>query len=64
MMLLLLFGLLLVGGYFLLHVTVLKLPRCKSSAKLDGKTAVVTGESTAVSQETITPLNGAFTPGD
>lgn len=41
---LLLLGVLLVGGYFLLHATYLKLPRCKSTAKLQGKTAIVTGE--------------------
>ncbi|XP_041810503.1 dehydrogenase/reductase SDR family member 13-like [Chelmon rostratus] len=56
MMLLLLFGLLLVGGYFLLHVTVLKLPRCKSSAKLDGKTAVVTGANTGIGKTTAMDL--------
>lgn len=33
----------LVGFYLLLCATVFKLPKCKSTAKLHGKTVVVTG---------------------
>uniref|UniRef100_A0A3Q3WQU3 Dehydrogenase/reductase (SDR family) member 13a, duplicate 3 n=1 Tax=Mola mola TaxID=94237 RepID=A0A3Q3WQU3_MOLML len=36
----LLLGLLSAGAYFLFHATFLKLPRCKSTAKLHGKTAI------------------------
>ncbi|XP_028251362.1 dehydrogenase/reductase SDR family member 13-like [Parambassis ranga] len=55
-MLLLLLGALLVGGYFILYVTVLKLPRCKSTAKLHGKTAVVTGANTGIGKTTAMDL--------
>lgn len=53
-MLLLLLGALLVGGYFILYMTVLKLPRCKSTAKLHGKTAVITGELAVCSLSCVT----------
>ncbi|XP_027134536.1 dehydrogenase/reductase SDR family member 13-like [Larimichthys crocea] len=53
---LLLFGLLLLGGYFLLHMTLLKLPRCKSTAKLHGKTAIVTGANTGIGKTTAMDL--------
>ncbi|XP_008275341.1 dehydrogenase/reductase SDR family member 13-like isoform X2 [Stegastes partitus] len=56
MLQLLLFGALSVGGYFLLHMTVLKLPRCKSAAKLHGKTAVVTGANTGIGKTTAMDL--------
>ncbi|XP_070697866.1 dehydrogenase/reductase SDR family member 13-like [Pempheris klunzingeri] len=52
----LLVGALLVGGYFLLHATYLKLPRCKSTAKLHGKTAIVTGANTGIGKTTATDL--------
>ncbi|XP_054861634.1 dehydrogenase/reductase SDR family member 13-like isoform X4 [Amphiprion ocellaris] len=55
-MLLLLCGALAVGGYFLLHMTVLKLPRCQSAAKLHGKTAVVTGANTGIGKTTAMDL--------
>ncbi|XP_051255049.1 dehydrogenase/reductase SDR family member 13 [Dicentrarchus labrax] len=55
-MLLLLGALLLLGGYFLLHVTLLRLPRCKSSARFDGKTAVVTGANTGIGKTTAMDL--------
>lgn len=47
---------LLVGGYCLLHVTFLKTSRCKSTAKLHGKTAVVTGANTGIGKTTATDL--------
>ncbi|XP_070776218.1 dehydrogenase/reductase SDR family member 13-like [Enoplosus armatus] len=53
---LLLIGFLLVGGYFLLHKTFLKLPRCKSTAKLHGKTAIVTGANTGIGKTTAMDL--------
>ncbi|XP_026195337.1 dehydrogenase/reductase SDR family member 13-like [Anabas testudineus] len=53
---LLLFTALLVGLYFLLHSTVLRLPRCKSSAKLHGKTAIVTGANTGIGKTTAKDL--------
>ncbi|KAF1375272.1 hypothetical protein PFLUV_G00237850 [Perca fluviatilis] len=53
---LLLFAALLVGGYFLLHMTFLKLPRCKSAAKLHGKTAIVTGANTGIGKTTAMDL--------
>ncbi|XP_038585684.1 dehydrogenase/reductase SDR family member 13-like [Micropterus salmoides] len=53
---LLLFGVVLVGGYFLLHMTFLKLPRCKSTAKLHGKTAIVTGANTGIGKTTAMDL--------
>ncbi|XP_076604041.1 dehydrogenase/reductase SDR family member 13-like [Chaetodon auriga] len=53
---LLLFGLLLLGAYVLLHVAVLRLPRCQSSAKLDGKTAIVTGANTGIGKTTAMDL--------
>ncbi|KAM7403793.1 hypothetical protein PAMA_004295 [Pampus argenteus] len=56
MMLVLLFGALLVGVYFLLHVTYLKLPKCKSSAKLHGKTAIITGANTGIGKTTALDL--------
>ncbi|XP_044231882.1 dehydrogenase/reductase SDR family member 13-like [Thunnus albacares] len=56
MMLLLLFGALLVGGYFLLHMTYLKLPRCKSAVKLHGKTVIVTGANTGIGKTTALDL--------
>ncbi|XP_044023679.1 dehydrogenase/reductase SDR family member 13-like [Siniperca chuatsi] len=54
--LLMLFGGLLVGGYFLLHMTFLKLPRCTSAAKLHGKTAIVTGANTGIGKTTAMDL--------
>ncbi|XP_035529225.1 dehydrogenase/reductase SDR family member 13-like [Morone saxatilis] len=56
MMLLLLGALLLLGGYFLLHVTLLRLPRCKSAARFDGKTAVITGANTGIGKTTAMDL--------
>ncbi|KAM6969280.1 retinol dehydrogenase 11-like [Tautogolabrus adspersus] len=53
---LLLFGALLVGLYFLLHVTVLKMPRCKSDVKLNGKTVIVTGANTGIGKTTAMDL--------
>ncbi|XP_078134458.1 dehydrogenase/reductase SDR family member 13-like [Sander vitreus] len=53
---LLLFAALLVGGYFLLHMTFLKLPRCKSAVKLHGKTAIVTGANTGIGKTTAMDL--------
>ncbi|XP_070835943.1 dehydrogenase/reductase SDR family member 13-like [Chaetodon trifascialis] len=53
---LLLSGVLLLGAYALLCVTVLKLPRCQSSAKLDGKTAIVTGANTGIGKTTAMDL--------
>ncbi|KAM3595263.1 uncharacterized protein V6R79_020768 [Siganus canaliculatus] len=55
-MLLLLFGFLLGAAYLLLHSTYLKLPRCKSSAKLHGKTAIVTGANTGIGKTTALDL--------
>ncbi|XP_030299384.1 dehydrogenase/reductase SDR family member 13-like [Sparus aurata] len=55
-MLLLLLAVLLVGGYFLFYVTFIKLPRCKSSAKLHGKTAIVTGANTGIGKTTALDL--------
>ncbi|KAM8736951.1 retinol dehydrogenase 11-like [Acanthopagrus schlegelii] len=53
---LLLLAVLLVGGYFLFYVTFIKLPRCKSSAKLHGKTAIVTGANTGIGKTTALDL--------
>ncbi|XP_023255096.1 dehydrogenase/reductase SDR family member 13-like [Seriola lalandi dorsalis] len=53
---LLLFGALSVGLYFLLLMTVLKLPRCKSTAKLHRKTAIVTGANTGIGKTTAMDL--------
>ncbi|KAK2826824.1 hypothetical protein Q5P01_021038 [Channa striata] len=53
---LLLLAALLVGVYFLLHMTVLKLPRCQSTAKLRGKTAIVTGANTGIGLTTAKDL--------
>ncbi|XP_037652208.1 dehydrogenase/reductase SDR family member 13-like [Sebastes umbrosus] len=54
--LLLLFSLLLVGAYFLLHAVFLKLPRCRSAVELHGKTAVVTGANTGIGKTTAMDL--------
>ncbi|CAK6984197.1 retinol dehydrogenase 12-like [Scomber scombrus] len=56
LLLLLLCGALLVGLYFLLHQTFLKLARCKSDVKLDGKTAIVTGSNTGIGKTTALDL--------
>lgn len=53
---LLLLAVLLVGLYFLLHLTVLKLPRCRSAVKLNGKTAIVTGANTGIGKTTAMDL--------
>uniref|UniRef100_A0A3Q3G322 Dehydrogenase/reductase (SDR family) member 13a, tandem duplicate 1 n=2 Tax=Labrus bergylta TaxID=56723 RepID=A0A3Q3G322_9LABR len=53
---LLLFGAALVGLYFLLHLTVLKMPRCKSDVTLNGKTAIVTGANTGIGKTTAMDL--------
>ncbi|XP_018517022.1 LOW QUALITY PROTEIN: dehydrogenase/reductase SDR family member 13-like [Lates calcarifer] len=53
---LLLFGALLVGVYFLLHMTVLKLPRCTAATKLHGKTVIVTGANTGIGKTTAIDL--------
>ncbi|KAG7238093.1 hypothetical protein INR49_031447 [Caranx melampygus] len=53
---LLLVGALLLGLYCLLCVTVLKLPRCKSTVKLHGKTAIVTGANTGIGKTTAMDL--------
>ncbi|KAL7846486.1 hypothetical protein SRHO_G00214660 [Serrasalmus rhombeus] len=42
----------LLGVYALLRLTVFKMPRCKSSAKLHGKTVVVTGSNTGIGKAT------------
>ncbi|XP_051801780.1 dehydrogenase/reductase SDR family member 13-like isoform X6 [Acanthochromis polyacanthus] len=55
-MLLLLCGVLAVGGIFLLRLTVFKLPRCKSAAKLHGKTVIVTGANTGIGKTTAMDL--------
>ncbi|XP_051801773.1 dehydrogenase/reductase SDR family member 13-like isoform X4 [Acanthochromis polyacanthus] len=55
-MLLLLCGVLAVGGIFLLRLTVFKLPRCQSAAKLHGKTAIVTGANTGIGKTTAMDL--------
>ncbi|XP_038164266.1 dehydrogenase/reductase SDR family member 13-like [Cyprinodon tularosa] len=52
---------LLLGGlfaaiYLLLRKTVLKLPRCKSDAKLHGKTAIITGASGGIGKATALEL--------
>uniref|UniRef100_UPI0037E95C67 dehydrogenase/reductase SDR family member 13-like isoform X2 n=1 Tax=Semicossyphus pulcher TaxID=241346 RepID=UPI0037E95C67 len=52
---LLLSGALLVGLYFLLHI-VFKMPRCKSAAKLHGKTVIVTGANTGIGKTTAMDL--------
>ncbi|XP_029350399.1 retinol dehydrogenase 11-like [Echeneis naucrates] len=48
--------LLLLGLYFLLHMTLLKMPRCKSTAQLEGKTAIVTGANTGIGKATARDL--------
>ncbi|GAA6214733.1 dehydrogenase/reductase SDR family member 13-like [Lates japonicus] len=53
---LLLFGALLVGVYFLLHMTVLKLPRCTATTKLHGKTVIITGANTGIGKTTAIDL--------
>lgn len=47
---------LVLGLYLLLCGTVLRLSRCKSSAKLHGKTAVVTGANTGIGKTTALDL--------
>ncbi|XP_059208685.1 dehydrogenase/reductase SDR family member 13-like [Centropristis striata] len=56
MELLLLAALLLVAAYFLLRVTVLRMPRCKSAAKLHGKTVIITGANTGIGKTTAMDL--------
>lgn len=53
---LLLCGALLLGAYFLLHMTLLKMPRCKSDARLHGKTVIVTGANTGIGKTTALDL--------
>ncbi|XP_075883931.1 dehydrogenase/reductase SDR family member 13-like [Nelusetta ayraudi] len=43
---------LLVAAYFLLRATFLKLPKCKSTMKLHGKTVIVTGANTGIGKAT------------
>ncbi|XP_051801772.1 dehydrogenase/reductase SDR family member 13-like isoform X3 [Acanthochromis polyacanthus] len=56
MLLLLLCGALAVAGIFLLRLTVFKQSRCKSDAKLHGKTVIVTGANTGIGKTTAMDL--------
>ncbi|XP_055361821.1 retinol dehydrogenase 11-like isoform X2 [Betta splendens] len=53
---LLLAGALLLGLHFLLHRTLLRLPRCTSNVQLHGRTAVVTGSNTGIGKATAKEL--------
>lgn len=46
----------LVAIYLLMCVTVLKIPKCKSTAKLHGKTVIVTGANTGIGKVTALDL--------
>ncbi|CAJ1074886.1 dehydrogenase/reductase SDR family member 13-like [Xyrichtys novacula] len=54
--LLVLVGVLVLGLYLLLLVTVLRMPRCKSDARLRGKTVIVTGANTGIGKTTAMDL--------
>ncbi|XP_054469277.1 dehydrogenase/reductase SDR family member 13-like [Anoplopoma fimbria] len=53
---LLLAAALTVGGFLLLQRTLLKMPRCQSAARLEGKTAVITGANTGIGKTTAKDL--------